>query len=328
MNASVAPVAPLVDPWMEHMRRGNFAAAWEVSDAALRQRGGQSCAHWPRHQQYVWDGRPLAGKRVLIRCYHGLGDTVQFIRYVPLVKSMAREVIVWAQPALLPLLASLRGIDRALPLHDGAPEIAYDVDVEVMELPYVFRSTPASLPARVPYLGSGRTMPPSRDRLRVGLVWSAGDWDLRRSIPFDVLRALFECEGVEFHALQRGAAAEAIRAVPSVRDSGTDDVALTATAMSALDLMISVDSFPVHLAGALGVPTWLLLPEPADWRWMTDRPDSPWYPTMRLFRQPRPGAWASVVARVARELEQVVRARAENRGEAGRPMPTSSRIAG
>jgi hypothetical protein len=107
----------------------------------LQARASVPCWHWPRHLQYIWDGTPLAGKRVLVRCYHGLGDTLQFIRYAPLIKTIAREVIVLAQPALLPLLRTMRGIDRLLPLHNGAPDVEYDVDVESMKLPHIFRTT-------------------------------------------------------------------------------------------------------------------------------------------------------------------------------------------
>jgi hypothetical protein len=149
---NLARAQELGSAWMRHMRRGDFAGAWEISDAVLRLRAGLACGHLPRHFQRVWDGEPLAGKRVLIRCYHGLGDTIQFIRYAPLVKQSAARVSVWAHPALLGLLRSVRGIDELLPLHAGEPEIARDVDVEVMELPHVFRSTVQTLPADVPYL--------------------------------------------------------------------------------------------------------------------------------------------------------------------------------
>src|SRR5687767_9602212 len=103
--------------WMQHMRRGNFAAAWELSAAVLRSRGGRSTAHLPRHEQSIWDGTPLDGRRVLVRCYHGLGDTIQFIRYMPELKKVACHVIVWAQASLIPLLKTARGIDQLLPLH-------------------------------------------------------------------------------------------------------------------------------------------------------------------------------------------------------------------
>src|SRR5215217_4156499 len=115
-------MATEVDPWVHAMQHGDFARAWAISDTVLRERARVPCAHWPRHLQYIWDGSSLKGKRVLVRCYHGLGDTVQFIRYAPQIRAIAREVIVWAQPALLPLLRTARGIDRLLPLHDGAPD--------------------------------------------------------------------------------------------------------------------------------------------------------------------------------------------------------------
>jgi hypothetical protein len=289
------------DPWADCMRRGDFAGAWEISDAVLATHRGVPCWHRPRHEQYVWDGTPLAHQRVLVRCYHGLGDTVQFIRYAPLVRAVAREVIVWAQPALLPLLRTAAGIDRLLPLHDGTPDVDYDVDVELMELPHVFRTTLATIPAAVPYL---HAKPAVRERdaaLHVGLVWSAGDWDRRRAVPMALLEPLREIRGVRWHALQRGPALAAwpphLGAI-----SGRDRPEEAAAVMRALDLVISVDSFPAHLAGALGVPTWTLLHTDADWRWMRDRDDTPWYPSMRLFRQQRAGDWTDVLATVASEL--------------------------
>ena len=283
------------------MRRGDFEAAWKVSDEVLRARAGVPCAHLPRHEQWVWDGSPVRGKRVLVRCYHGLGDTLQFIRFAPQLKKVAREVTVWAQPELIPLLATARGIDRLLPLHDGAPDVEYDVDVEVMELAHLFRATPRTLPDTVPYLHADPA-PLRRDgRLAVGLVWRAGGWDERRSIPSHLLAPLAEVPGVDFHVLQRGPGlAERPEWLGTV--SGSDDVLQTARAMKALDLVITVDSMPAHLAGALGVPVWTLLHSDPDWRWMEGRDDSPWYPTMRLFRQARPGAWEDVVARVAAAL--------------------------
>lgn len=305
MNIETLPAAATEDPWMRRMRLGDFAAAWEISDAALRARAGAPCWHWPRHHQYIWDGTPLDGRRVLIRCYHGLGDTVQFIRYAPLVKQIAREVTVWAQPALLPLLRRMPGVDRWLPLHDGRPDVEYDVDVEIMELPHVFRSTLATLPARTPYVHAEPAILRPTRATRVGLVWSAGDWDTRRALPVKQLEPLLACSGVEFHVLQRGAARNDLSELPLGQthcDSGSDAVETVAGVMRALDLVISVDSFPAHLAGALGVPTWTLLNSDPDWRWMLGREDSPWYPSMRLFRQERAGDWQPVIARVVSEM--------------------------
>jgi hypothetical protein len=138
-------------------------------------------------------------------------------------------------------------------------------------------------------------------RLHVGLVWHAGDWDDRRSIPFPLLAPLAEVPGVALHVLQRGEALAECGAGFG-RVSGSDDVTECARVMKALDLVVTVDSMPAHLAGALGVPVWTLLHAEPDWRWMDGRADSPWYPTMRLFRQPGPADWRPLVARVADEL--------------------------
>lgn len=291
--------------WTRHMRRGEWEQAWRISDAVLRARAGATCFHLPRHEQWVWDGEPLEGKRVLVRCYHGLGDTIQFVRYAPLLQRLAAEVILWAQPALLPLLATAAGVDRLEPLHDGTPGVAYDADVEIMELAHVFRSTPATVPACIPYLHADPAPLRRRGRLNVGLVWAAGDWDPRRSLSYPLVAPLGTIPGVELHVLQRGGALDE-RPEGFGMLSGSDDVLETAAVMRALDLVISVDSMPAHLAGAVGVPVWTLLHADADWRWMEDREDTPWYPTMRLFRQPRAGDWEPVIARVAAELERLV----------------------
>jgi hypothetical protein len=293
------------------MRRGDLAGAWRFSDAVLRSRAGTPCWHLPRHEQWIWDGTPLDGRRVLVRCYHGLGDTLQFVRYLPMLRAVAAEVLVWAQPSLVPLVRTVPGVDRVLALHDGTPDVAYDVDVEIMELAHVFRSTLDTIPRAVPYLHvEPAARPAPRDALHVGLVWAAGDWDARRSVPVDCLRPLADVPGIVLHVLQRGPAL-ADRPAGFGVDAGHDDVVETARRMRALDLVLTVDSMPAHLAGALGVPTWTLLHADADWRWMTGRDDSPWYPTMQLFRQERAGEWAPVIARVGKGLARWV-ARSRN----------------
>jgi hypothetical protein len=299
-----------IDPWMEAMRRGDFAAAWRISDALLAallsSPRTQDHRVVPRHEQNVWDGTPLSGKRVLVRCYHGLGDTIQFIRYAALLKRVATELIVWVQPSLIPLLRGVEGIDQLLPLHDGAPAVKYDVDVELNELPYVFRTTLESIPADVPYLHvDPAPLLRTSGSIRVGLIWQSGEWDASRSIPFPVLRPLSKLPGIQWHILQRDA-----------RDagwdeqfgllSGGDNPLDDARVMRALDLVISVDTMTAHLAGALAQNTWTLLPFNADWRWMNDRGDTPWYPTMRLFRQNHQGDWSEVIEAVARELTKEV----------------------
>ena len=288
--------------WIETMRRGDFAAAWEISDRLLRTRRAQDQENLPRWFQSVWNGTSVDGKRVLVRCYHGLGDTIHFIRYAPLLKQRAAEVIVWTQPSLIPLLRSVGGVDQLLPLHDGSPEVEYDVDLELNELPYLFRTMIETIPANVPYLHVEAAVLPPRDRrLRVGLIWQSGDWDSSRSVPFAEIQRLAELPGIDWHILQRdaqNAGWDGKLGAISGGDNPLDDARI----MRALDLVISVDTMTAHLAGALGQQTWTLLPFEADWRWMLDRTDSPWYPTMRLFRQKEAGRWDAVIEEVLGEL--------------------------
>jgi hypothetical protein len=284
---------------MSHMRRGDFDGAWVISDQVLSEREGLSCHDRPRHEQWVWRGEPLRG-HVLIRCNHGLGDTIQFIRYAAIVRGMVDRVIVEAQPELLSLLRTAKGIDQVVPQGHG-DEIFYDVAVEVMELPHVFRTDINHIPARVPYFRIAPEPVSSRARLNVGLVWQAGDWDMRRSIPFKLVRQLATVPGVTWHVLQQGSAAKTWDNSFGVNSSRTNLLQL-AQFLSGLPLLISIDSMPAHLSGALAVQTWTLLHADCDWRWMAHRTDSPWYPTMRLFRQTRPGDWGSVLDQVKNQL--------------------------
>jgi len=289
---------------MHHMRRGEWERAWAFSDSLLPERAARTCTHLPRHLQYVWTGTPLHGKRVLVRCYHGIGDTLQFIRYAPLLKAIAAEVIVWAQPSLLPLLATVDGIDQLLPLHDGTPDVDYDVDVELMELPHVFRTTLASVPATIPYLHADpMPLPWDDDEPAIGLVWKAGDWNEARSIPYALLAPLARLAGVRVVILQPEATAAGWNGGFGWHP-GELDIPNFARAVRALDLVVTIDSMPAHVAGALGIPVWTLLHADADWRWMDDRYDSPWYPGMRLFRQRNAGDWQGVIAEVMASLPE------------------------
>jgi hypothetical protein len=293
--------------WHEAMRQGDFARAWRISDRILAKRmtRGEPQPHLPRHLQSIWNGEPLAGKHVLVRCYHGLGDTVQFIRLARNLRSIAREVTVWVQPSLQLLMASASGIDRILPLNDGSPEIDYDIDIEIMELAHALRITCSDLPGPVPYL---RPQPAHRNtsdpnRFTVGLVWSGGDWDPRRSMTLDELAPVLTSPNVYFVSLQRGPGrAQCIAS--NIVDVSSDDIDVLASRLREIDLLLSIDTFAAHLGGALGVPVWLMLHSESDWRWMNETDTSPWYPTMRLFRQRRAGEWTDVVADVAASLAQ------------------------
>jgi hypothetical protein len=306
-NAEVPGFTPeqVQDRWMWHMRRGEWESAWRISDEELRlRRAGlrgstQLC---PRHRQVIWDGAPLEGKKVLVRCYHGMGDTVQFIRFMPQLRRIAARTIVWAQPGLIPLLQTAGGIDELVPLHDAEPDIDRDVDIELMELPHALRMTLDTLPGQVPYFNLGAVSRSRRSRPAVGVVWQSGDWDARRSITPTLMAELLQLPGIDWQILQRGPAL-ALRPPGTARVPEIHDILDEAKAMRGLDLLISVDTLSAHLGGALAVPTWTLIHTEADWRWMEARNDSPWYPTMRLFRQTEPGNWRGVIERVAQQLQ-------------------------
>lgn len=312
--------------WMCAMLAGDFERAWRVSDAVLRRRSGPPPRHLPHHLRWVWNGDPLAGQRLLVRCYHGLGDTLQFIRLVPRLAGIARSVAVEAPPALLALLQDMPGIDTLLPLDAAPPD--FDVEAELMELPHALRLTEASLPREVPYLrvpaahrvAASELMAREARRLKVGVVWAAGAWRPERSVPLDLLVPLDALPRLALVCLQQGPARQAIDAGQGPRfaaaAAATSDILDTAALMMELDLIVTVDTMVAHLAGALGRPVWVMLPFAADWRWQIDRDDSPWYPTMRLFRQKMPGAWEPVVRAVAAQLARIGRRR--NRGT-GRP---------
>jgi hypothetical protein len=295
--------------WKHHMMRGDFERAWRISDYVLNQRKAQPRPQAPDAAELcLWRGEDLDDKCVLICCHHGIGYTIQFIRFATLVRQRARRVVVVTQPELLELLRMVDGIDLVVPLGDVRLIDDFDVAVEVMELPHLFRTTIQNIPADCPYIHVPSRRWSDPRTLNVGLVWKSGEWDDRRSIHGSLTAPLHEIPGVTLHILQRGAG---LREHPPGFgvSSGSDDVVELAEIMKGLDLVISVDTMPAHLAGALAVPTWTLLHPECDWRWMHERSDSPWYPTMRLFRQKRLGDWKPLIERVTRELEQLVRQR-------------------
>ena len=260
-----------------------------------------------------WNGEALPGRTILLYAEQGLGDTLQFVRYAPMVAARGGRVILEVQPALCRLLSTLENIEKIIPQGHIYPGV--DTHCPLLSLPAVFQTTLATIPAPSPYLQPEAQLARAWSRRivstfpRIGLVW-AGEprhrRDRQRSISLDMLAPL-SSEGISFFSLQKGPAAEQLKSLPPtfrVEDLGADcsDMSDTAAAIMALDLVISVDTGVAHLAAALGKPVWLLLPFIPDWRWLLQRDDSPWYPTMRLFRQPSPGAWDPAIQRVAREL--------------------------
>jgi hypothetical protein len=303
--------------WADAIRAGDFERAWAVNhrDLARRIATREPKHEGPRHLQHIWRGEPLRDARVLVRCYHGLGDTLQFIRFAAPLRRIARAVIVWAQPELVDLVARAPGIDRVLPLHDGTPEIDYDVDIEIMELAFALRVSRGEIESSVPYLVAPRaSRRPARlapGLVHVGLVCRAGDWDRRRSVDVSHLAAFSRLFGVRLHLLQPPAGDDGALPCgttslwrPHIRDA--------AAILAELDLVITVDTMMAHLAGAMGRPVWTMLCRDCDWRWgIADT--TPWYPTMRLFRQTQAGDWAPVIETLTRRLERFVRERTKER---------------
>lgn len=291
---------------------GNFEDGWKEYDWRWEANQKQAKRRYPQPQ---WDGSDPSGCTILLYSEQGLGDTLQFVRYVPLVAARAGKVVVECRPELRRLLESMPEILLAV-TGESLPQ--FDVHLPVLSLPRVFGTTLENIPARVPYLLPRPDLVRwwqeqggfDRDRLNVGLAWAGSRNhvnDRNRSFPFDTFLPLLDVPGVVFYSLQKGDAAGSSpmqRINTSLVDLTADlaDFADTAALVSNLDLIISVDTAVAHLAGALAKPVWTLLPCVPDWRWMLERDDSPWYPTMKLFRQTIPGDWASVIRSVAEEL--------------------------
>lgn len=291
---------------MSAIRAGDFDRAWALSDRHLAKvcRSGLGKHEGPRHLQRIWRGEDLAEKTVLVRCYHGLGDTIQFIRFARLLRNIAREVVVWCQPELISLIERVDGVDRVLPLHEGGAHIDFDVDIEIMEIPHALRVTRDQVEMREPYLALSHqsVAPPlsSHGGLAIGLVWEVGALDNRRSIPGAELKRL-NVPGISLFSLQRGSAAKAAADIGAT-DISTPDLETLGHRLRALDLMICPDTMVAHLAGALGCETWILLHSDCDWRWPAIASETYWYPTVRLFHQPASGDWSHVVDEILAAL--------------------------
>ncbi len=301
--------------WQIHMLRGDFAAAWEES-RRIRE-GGK---HDPN---CLWRGEDVRGKRVMVRCLHGLGDAVQFFRYAPQLEVMAESVVWEVPPELLQLAPYFRGVERAVTWGgEGETAKEWDVQIESMELPCMFKTRLTDLPISTDYLWLPRKLADAvhagmgaASMPRIGLVWAAGEWNQSRSVPPELLSQLLETNGCEFWNMQ-GGPAQHFTAPDKLRDTKLchSGILALASVIEQFDLVITVDTLAAHLAGALGVEAWVMLQYAADWRWMMGRDDSPWYPSFRLFRQPSPGNWAAVVHAVQYALQEWLESEAE--GEA------------
>lgn len=294
---------------LEQLLLGEFEQGWANYEWRWRR------AHAERRDftQPLWRGENLRGKTILLHTEQGFGDSIQFLRYLPMVAARGAHIILELPDALMPLV----GDSGVTLVSRGARLPAFDLHCPLMSLPLAFGTTLATVPAQVPYLRTPanriekwRARLPRTDRLRIGLTWSGKPSHLNdhnRSVALARLMPLLSVEGVDFVSLQRDVRdtdRAMLEALPNLRrlDDAFADFADTAGAIEQLDLVIAVDTAVAHLAGALNRPVWILLPAILDWRWLLAREDSPWYPSARLFRQPAIGDWDSVIARLVSEL--------------------------
>ncbi len=296
------------------LMRGDFERGW--AEFEYRWRYAAYAPHARDFTQLVWDGQPFAGRTILLHAEQGLGDTLQFVRFAPLVKALGGQVLLECQPELRSVLGGTPGVDQVFVRGHAAPE--FDLHAPLMSLPWLLGTRLTNIPAVVPYLrvaaGAAKLAGAPRlsddGRLKVGLVWAGSatnENDHQRSMALETFASLGRVADVAFFGLQKGPpGAQAARPPlglvltdlgPELRDFGD-----TAAVLTQLDLVITVDTAVAHLAGALGRPVWLVLPFAPDFRWLLDRDDSPWYPTARLFRQPRRTDWGGVMADVSAAL--------------------------
>ena len=262
---------------------------------------------WPDFHVPRWSGAPLSGQRVLVWTDHGRGDAIQFARYVPEIARRGGRVILAAPCSLHRLFHKLEGVEKVIV--QGDPPPSFDLEIPVTSLPQAVGATPSTIPA-TPYLHANpchvrrwRWRLQSDERLRVGLVWAGNPLhadDANRSMPARTLAPLLDVPATRFFSLQVGEGQAELGGLAGVEDlgPGLTDFAATAAVIANLDIVITVDTAVAHLAGAMGRRVWAMLPFCADWRWLDGRDDTPWYPTMRLFRQSRRGDWTDVVAAV------------------------------
>jgi len=297
------------------LRQGDLAAGWPEYEWRLKcDDKGQ-----PRTYSRLWDGSPQPGGTILLVAEQGLGDAIQFVRYAPMVRQRCARVVLECPRALMRPLERAPGIDAVVPRN--APLQDFAAEAPLLSLPRLLGTTLENIPAQVPYLSADpqlteywRQVLSSIRGMKVGLVWQGNPGapvDKPRSMPFSRFAGLRDIEGVQFISLQKGAGSEQLAegtcGLPVIDlgerlDGQSGPFMDTAAIIMNLDLVITVDTAVAHLAGALGAPVWILLSYAADWRWLTGRDDSPWYPTARLFRQTRRGDWDGVIERVAEAL--------------------------
>jgi Flp pilus assembly protein TadD len=294
------------------LRRGEFQAGWPEHEWRLK--FSSLVDIFPEHSQPYWDGGDLKGKTIFLHGEQGWGDTIQCARFVHLVSQQAGRVVLGIREPLARLFDCLPGVDQIITDPLDLPD--FDVRCSLLSLPYFFKADLTNIPDTGPYLTApgNRSGFVDQDHFNIGLVWGGSPThknDHNRSVPLSILKPLLDIKGGTFHSLQVDERRQDIVSEgmsDRIKDAGADlvDLADTADLIAELDLVITVDTGVAHLAAALGKPVWIMLPEPADWRWMRDRDDSPWYPTVRLFRQKKRGEWDGVIELLAARLSSLL----------------------
>jgi len=299
---------------------GDFAEGWHEYEWRLRKSDWRRGYPW-RLDKPRWQGEDFKGRTLLIHCEQGLGDSLQFARYLPLVKARGGRIVFEVPPVLMRLFQRFPGVDRLCKLSaDGPPQLPFDIYSPLLSLPGILGTTPDTIPCDVPYLFADQSASARCRRwlceasCRVGFIWAGSKGhvsDKHRSCRLSQFLPLAQIDGLQLISLQPEQSAEDIRHIDTEGNvihmgDRIADFADTAALVDCLDLVITVDTAAAHLAGAMGKPVWVLLPFAPDWRWQIDRSDSPWYPTMRLFRQRAPGDWQGVFTHVADALKQFI----------------------
>jgi tetratricopeptide (TPR) repeat protein len=349
LTANPAHINALINLGLAHKATGELKLAQERFEEALRYRSDHPAGRWhsaqlkllqgdfrggwadfecrwqatgtaPAHtDRPLWDGSPLEGKTILLHAERGLGNSIQFIRYAPLIKRNGGTVLFECQPELVELLKGASGVDQIFPAGSLLPH--FDVQAPLMSVPATLRTTRTTIPAKIPYLHADPQLVTNwRKNLQslgvdpqatIGIAWQGDPGfpdDIFRSIPLRHFEPLARIPNVTLLSLQKAPGAEQIHTVGfAVRDLGvrldsTNAFADTAAIMMSLRLVVTSDTAIAHLAGALGVPVWVVLPLIPDWRWRLNHSESRWYPSMRLFRQKKAGDWQEVMERIAEQI--------------------------
>lgn len=287
--------------------KGEYEVGWREYEWRWEKKGFTS----PRRSfpQPLWRGEPVFGKTVLVHAEQGFGDTLQFCRYIPILASLGAHVIFECHVPLAYLMRTLPGDAQIIPM--GQPLPLFDLHVPLMSLPMIFNTILETIPGRGPYLtppeecqSHWQSLVSGNGGLKVGICWAGKSYpDPARSCSPDQLLPLSEIKGVSWYSLQVGWG-NSLPFPMTDFTGGIRDFSDTAGIMSQLDMVITVDTAVAHLAGALGKPTWVMLPHVPDWRWLLERDDSPWYPSIRLFRQSRRGWWVDVVDMIGKMLSE------------------------